>query len=243
MHYAIIYYKMNKSLFFKQYNLYLPRWWLVILLLVLSMGFGLFVIKNVAFYLATTQPKNGEYLVVEGWQSEASLQQALAVFNNKKHRYQYLITTGGPDTSHIKPQYETYAEQSAAFLLSQGLDANKLIVIATPASAQDRTFLSAVMVRDWLNVHGNTYTIDVFSQSVHAKRTHSLYKMAFHTVDNIGIYASVPADYDLSTWWQTSNGAKSVVTELAGMVWVTCCFNPGKYGTHQEKWGLTAVNE
>jgi hypothetical protein len=63
--------------------------------------------------LTFTHATHGRYLVVEGWQDEHSLVQALAVFHNKQ--YDYLITTVGPDSRHTAPLYNTYAEQSAAF--------------------------------------------------------------------------------------------------------------------------------
>ena len=194
-------------------------------------------LKNIAFYLAVNKPNQGDYLIVEGWQAEHSLKQALEVF--QQGSYQYLITTGGPDARHINPKYKTYAEQSAHFLLSQGLDDAKLMVIPAPASAQNRTFLSAVMVRNrLLSQTDSALAIDIYTQGVHARRTYTLYKMAFREGDKMGIYASHPESYDLKTWWKTSEGAKSVVTEVVGMIWVKCCFNPGEQGSHQEKWGL-----
>lgn len=216
--------------------------WLIVPLLLVIFATVLLGMKNVAFYLAVNEPNQGDYLVVEGWQSEHSLKQALAVFQNGS--YQYLITTGGPDSRRINPEYKTYAEQSANFLLSQGLDATRLIVIPAPASAQDRTFLSAVMVRNWFISRDNkSLALDVFTQGVHARRTYTLYKMAFRKSDEIGIYASEPNSYELKRWWQTSEGAKSVVTEVVGMVWVKCCFNSGVQGSHQEKWGLIKTQE
>jgi len=80
--------------------------------------------------------------------------------------------------------------------------------------------------------------MDIYTQGVHARRTYTLYKMAFRDIDKIGIYASQSESYDLKTWWKTSEGAKSVVTEVVGMLWVKCCFKPGEQGSHQEKWGL-----
>lgn len=226
-----------KSFFFTQYTVYLPKWWFVTLLLVLSMIGTVTFIRNIAYYLAVTRPIYGDYLVVEGWQDESSLKQALDVFETKQ--YERLITTGGPDKSQLQPLYKTYAEQSAAFFLSQGLSADKLIVIAAPASAQDRTFLSAVMVRTWFENQQILHPdIDIFTQAVHARRTQTLYKKAFQFNTHIGIYASNPENYHLSTWWKTSDGAKSVITEVVGMLWVTCCFDAGKYGSHQEKWGI-----
>jgi len=72
----------------------------VVLLVTLFLTFvGL---SNIAFYLAVSKPNQGEYLLVEGWQAEHSLKQALEVF--QQGGYQYLITTGGPDSRRINPQ-------------------------------------------------------------------------------------------------------------------------------------------
>jgi len=199
-------------------------------------GVALVCARNIANYLAVTQPNHARYLVVEGWQDEYSLKQALELFQTSD--YELLFTTGGPDLRQIDPMYKTYAEKSAAFFVSQGLAQQKLIIIPSPASAQDRTFLSAVFVRKWFEKHHiSTPSIDIFSQGVHARRTQKLYKMAFQSNDDIGIYASKPVAYSLSAWWDKSAGAKSVITEIAGMLWITCCFEPGKYGSHQELWG------
>ena len=198
--------------------------------------------KNIALYLALNKPHDSEYLVVEGWQSEQSLLQALMTF--REENYRYLITTGGPDARTIEPRYSSFAEASAAFLLSRGINSDKVIIVSAPASAQNRTFLSAVMVRDWFIIHNSLPTsIDVFTEGVHARRTHVLYRKAFESMADIGIYASISENYDLKLWWKTSAGVKSVITEALGMFWVTCCFEPGEYGSHQEKWGLVRNGE
>jgi hypothetical protein len=203
----------------------------------LTLGGTLVCARNIASFLAVTEPQNARYLIVEGWQDEYSLRRALKLFHSRD--YDLLITTGGPDLRYIQPIHKTYAEQSAAFFVFHGVEQKKLIVVATHASAQDRTFLSAVMVRKWFekkDIHVSC--IDVFTQDVHARRTRKLYEMAFQSKVDIGIYASKPANYSLTSWWNTSEGAKSVITESIGLLWVSCCFNPGKYGSHQELWGL-----
>lgn len=206
-------------------------------MLLFFIAITLFCFKNIALYLALNKPNNGRYLVVEGWQSEQSLLQALNTF--REGAYQYLITTGGPDTRTINPRFKSYAEESAAFLSSQGIGSKKLVIVSAPASAQNRTFLSAVMVRNWFTLQNiRPVSIDVFTEGVHARRTRILYQKAFGSMAEIGIYASMSENYDLSSWWESSAGAKAVITEVTGMVWVTCCFDSGKQGSHQEKWGI-----
>jgi len=52
-----------------------------------------------------------------------------------------------------------------------------------------------------------------------------------------GIIATDSLNYDKYQWWKTSSGAKSVLTETIGLMWITCYFNPGEKHSHQEKWG------
>ncbi len=198
--------------------------------------------KNIALYLAVNQPKHADYLLVEGWQSEQSLLQALNTF--REGAYTLLITTGGPDNRAINPKYKSFAEESADFLLEQGIEPEKIVSVSAPASAQNRTFLSAVMVRDWFSSQMLLpASIDIFTEGVHARRTRALYRLAFGDRTDIGIYASQPENYNLNTWWQSSSGAKSVITEMIGLFWVRCCFNPGEQGSHQEKWGIIKGHE
>ena len=228
---------MNKSMFFKQYTLWLPRWWVIVLSLMLTALLVLFGLRNAAYYLAVSEPKHGNYLIVEGWLDDKSLDQALALFNSNSG-YQFIITTGGPDERYSNTKHLTYAEQSADYLLAKGLPSKEIIVISTPTSAQARTFLSAVMVREWFAVNNiENATMDIFTGSVHARRTHLLYTKAFGPINHIGIYASNPSRFDLSTWWQTSEGAKSVSTELIALIWTILFFDPGVPGSYQEKWG------
>ena len=173
---------------------------------------------------------------MEGWQDEDSLLAALAIFNAEQ--YQYMITTGGPNVRFLSPAHASYAEQAGAFMVQHGLDAEKLIMIPAPESAQERTYLSAVMVRDWLALKETDLKgLNVHTSDVHARRTRSLYREAFPNVE-IGIYAAAPQGFALNKWWQTSDGAKSVITELIGNFWVTCCFQPGEPGSHYEKWAV-----
>lgn len=228
---------MNSALFFKRREIWLPTLLSVFIAIILLAGASFLTLKNIATFLAKNQPVGSGYLVVEGWLGEPALLEALAVFN--KGDYQFMITTGGPDTRQIVPQYPNHAEVAAAFLVKNNFPTSKLVVIPTPASAQDRTYLSAVMVRNWLDKNDSkTQYFDVFSGDVHARRTALLYDMAFNNTKQIGIIAATPNGFELPYWWRTSEGAKSVVIELAGLIWVSCCFYPGELGSHQEKWGI-----
>ena len=225
-------------LFFRQRQLWVPTLWGLLLIVFITMALVILTFKNTAFFLAQNEPLPAHYLVIEGWLSEPDLLQALHHFKNDQ--YDFIVTTGGPDTRQIKPEYNSYAEKAAAFIVSTGFDPNKLIAIPTPASAQDRTYLSAVMVRDWFKTnHIAIKTLTVFSSDVHARRTRLLYQQAFGENTEIGIIAGDPNGFELQHWWRTSEGAKSVLTESIGLLWTLCCFSSGEPGSYQEKWGLS----
>lgn len=228
---------MTMPSLFRRREILLPTLLGFVIIILFTLTISLVLLKSLATFLAHNEPINGQYLVVEGWLGEPALLEAIRTYNSGG--YQFLITTGGPDNRQINAQYETFAERAAAFIRDQGFDDAKLIVISTPASAQERTFLSAVMVRNWLTENSITKpNMDVFSGDVHARRTHKLYKMAFTDKTKIGIIAAQANGFDLQHWWRTSDGAKSVLTESAGLLWVSCCFTPGESGSHQEKWGI-----
>lgn len=227
---------MRHKVFFRKRFLWVPTFWTIIITFSVLIGSSFFMVKNLAYFLAKQEPVNSDVLVVEGWLPEESIKQAFLEFKNGD--YKLIITTGGPDLGY-NAQYATYAERAGAALINLGLRPSQLLVIPSPASAQERTFLSAVMVRVALAKLNSAYkAVNVFSGDVHARRTHLLYGVAFRETDiNIGILVANSNQFELAYWWKNSNGAKSVLTEFIGWLWVKCCFNPVKTGTHNEVWG------
>lgn len=228
---------MHTPTLFKQRQIWLPTLFGFCVIAVVLTMFSFFVIRNVATFLAVNKPIAGRYLVVEGWVDQISLLHALKIY--KKGSYKALITTGGPIIGQLKSDYKTHAESAAAFIRKQGFDKSQLNVVPAPASAQNRTFLSAVMVREWFVANENgLVSMDVFSDNVHARRSHLLYKMAFSDQVQIGIISAPPNGFKLRQWWKTSLGARTVFSELLGFVRAKYFFYPGEHGSHQEKWGI-----
>jgi len=102
-----------------------------------------------------------------------------------------------------------------------------VVAVAAPPSAQERTFLSAVVARDWLRQQGGSVdAVDLFSGGVHARRSRLLYAMAFGPEVEVGVFAAQTRRYALEHWWTTSEGAKGVLYEAIALAWTTCCFTP-----------------
>ena len=201
--------------------------------------------RGLAGFLSVNEPARGpggegaHTLVVEGWLERADLDQALAAI--RRHgRYERVLTTGAPFESWDgEPVWPSHAERAAAYLRAHGAVGVPVIAVPAPASAQDRTFLSAVMVREWARRQGVALqAIDVFSAGVHTRRSRWLYRLALGTDTEVGALAAAPRDGDPARWWAASGSAKAVVGEALGLAWTACCFWPPAQGSHEERWAV-----
>jgi hypothetical protein len=229
---------LAKPRLFKTYTLCLPTIWGWLLLAILLSSLAVWSFRNIGFFLAHQKPVPSKILVVDGWMTPNSLLLAARYF--ERNNYQFVITSGGPIKHTIlNPQHDYYAEQASFILERYGIPAAKIITIPTPASAQNRTFLSAVTVRDWLDKNMPSYqSLNLFTGGVHSRRSLLLYKMAFDDDKQLGVIVAPPDGYQLSDWWTSSAGVKSVLMETFSFAWTVCCFSPGDKGSHQEKWGI-----
>ena len=215
---------------FSRRHIWLPTWWSALLLVFIALGTTLLALRQLASYLAVDEPATGRdgqgarTLIVEGWLDEDALDDATALI--ARGRYRRVVASGGPIEGWREDQrWVTYAERAADYLRRHG--AREVVAVAAPKSMQDRSFVSAVVVRDWLRQQGSAVeAVDLFSASVHARRSRLVYRLAFGRDVEIGVFAAAPRRYSLDRWWTTSDGAKSVLEEAIGLAWTKCCFRP-----------------
>jgi uncharacterized SAM-binding protein YcdF (DUF218 family) len=207
-------------------------------LILLACGLGaLYLLRGMADFLTVYEPADADYLVIEGWMNKEELDQSLDYF--KSGNYRLAIIVGGPISNDFHGIDANYAKRAADYLRGQGLAESQSVVIAAPYSAQDRTFLNAVMTRDWFARQGTKPSrVDVFSSSVHTRRSRALYQLAFGDEVTVGVIPSRPEFFDPAQWWRTSDSGKTVAIEFAAWLLVKCCFSPGEPGSHLEKWGI-----
>jgi hypothetical protein len=218
-------------------QLWLPTWfgWTVLLMVVAASTTA--IVRNLYTFLSPNNPVTADVLVVEGWIPEEALLEAMSAF--QEGGFRFLLTSGGPivNWSRYVP-FSNHAESAAHFYLSQGIAPEAVIEVPAPASAQDRTFLSAVMIRQWTDKLPEPISaINVYSYGPHARRTRLLYRMAFGPGVRIGIRSASPNGYRPETWWRTSAGAKEVMTETIAWLWTKCCFSVPQRDSLEEKWG------
>ena len=210
------------------------------LLVVLAAGaLGLFALRGaLPGYLAASAPEGRGLLVVEGWISREALRRAAERF--RSGGYEHVVVTGGPlDGPECGGDGPTYADRAAAELRRLGIEEPALVVVPAPPSAQNRTYRSAVSVRQWLQRTGRRIeSVDVFSQGPHARRSRALYRLALGEGIRVGAL-SAPPSYDIARWWRNSAGMKEVLSEALGYAWASCCFRPGPRDSPEELWGVS----
>lgn len=232
---------------FRRRTVWLPTWQGSLLIgLVVAAALLLSAWRAVGF-LALREPAPGRdnagarTLVVEGWLDRPDLDQAAAIVRGG--RYALVLTTGGPVSADFDDpaRWPSYAERAASYLRATTPAGTRIVAVPAPASAQDRTFLSAVMLREWAKRNGAVLeAIDLVSAGVHARRSRRMFQAALGPEVAVGVLATAPVEYDARRWWTGSTGTKTVLGEAIALAWTVCCFHPPAPGSHAERWGATA---
>lgn len=215
----------NKRRLFHRREVWLPtrRGWLVLVGAALIVG--LVLISSIQSFLAVTAPVPTGILVAEGWMDDYALQSVVKIF--KGGQYQKVFVTGVPlEKGAPLAEYKTYAELGAAVILKVGLDTNTVQAVPAPDVRKDRTYASALALKDWLAAHGtNVSSLTVVSQGAHARRTRLLYEKAFGSDVEIGIISIPSREYDPKRWWTKSAGVREVVDETVAYLYARLIFH------------------
>ena len=190
-----------------------PTWQGLLLLVVVSSLLVWCVTQTLHSFLACTDRVEARLLVVEGWVGEDDLGEILREFEDGS--YERLCITGLPLTraGRFIP-YETHAALTAACLIEEGADKDKLVVAPGPDVDRHRTFESLRALRAKLASEGvEVRAMNVYTNGVHARRTQLVAQKVFGSEVDMGVVALEPVSYDSSRWWATSAGLKTVVME------------------------------
>ena len=190
---------------------------------------GALVLKGVHPFLAITHRVDSDVLVVEGWIHDYALRAAVAEFRNG--RYQRVFTTGGPveGSGGYINDYRTNASVGADLLKRYGLSDESLQIVPSRIMDRDRTYGSAVALRNWFRDHNMAVSsIDVVTEDVHARRTRLLFEKALGKNVVVGIIAVPNPDYDWRRWWWYSEGVKGVGSEALAYAYARLFFFPSE---------------
>ena len=198
----------------------------LVFLLVIASLLIIFVVKNIHPFLAIDSPVNSEILVVEGWLPDYALEQAMNEFND--NNYILLITTGGPLLKgyHLS-EYQTEAELAASSLKELGFDEEKVIAVPAPDVIKDRTYSSAKALNKWLmDSELPVKSLNLFSLGAHSRRSWILFQKALGDSIAVGIISAENISYDPKYWWKSSDGVRTVLSEMIAYIYARFFFHP-----------------
>ena len=179
-------------------------------------------------FLAVTQRVSANALVVEGWVHRYGIRAAVAEFKNGP--YQCAFSTGGPVTGNggYVNDFQTSASVAAELLKKDGIPLESLEMVPSHVIGRDRTYSSAVALREWLREHNaGVRSFNVVTEDTHARRTRLLFQEAFGEGVKVGIIAVPNPDYDAKHWWRYSEGVKDVLSEGIAYLYAKFLFWPG----------------
>jgi len=179
-------------------------------------------------FLSVTRRVDSDVLVVEGWLREHAMHAAVAEW--KSGRYPRIYSTGGPirGLSSYTNDSQTLASVGADLLKQAGAPAEVVQIVPSRVMARDRTYSSAVALREWFQEHGiHVRSFNVMTEDLHARRTLMLYQKAFGDGVAAGVIAVPNPDYDARQWWRYSEGVRDFIYEWAAYLCAKFIFRPG----------------
>ena len=205
-----------------------PTWRGWLLMLLVFGGTLMFCVRNIYGFLAVNDPLPGDVLVIEGWSSDYIIESAIEDF--RKSQYKRICITGGPiDFGNPMREHKTFAEYGRAYCLKLGLPADVLHAVPAPAVEKDRSYASALALREWLREHGGgDVKINIAGNGAHSRRTRLVYEKALGPGVRVGISNAEERSFDPKRWWKTSQGFRVVVDETIAYAYARLFFSPPK---------------
>jgi uncharacterized SAM-binding protein YcdF (DUF218 family) len=196
------------------------------LAVVLLMG-GVGVAVTIHPFLSVNQRAAADELVVEGWIHEYAINAAAGEF--AEGGYGRVLTTGGPvvGIGGYRNDFQTSASVGADNLKAAGVPADRVVMVPSRVSGRDRTYSSAVALREWFRQQETMPTaLNVLTEDCHGRRTRLLFEKAFGRDVQIGIISVPNPDYDPRRWWRYSEGVREVLGETVAYLYARFLFHP-----------------
>ncbi len=198
--------------------------WLLIALITFALLYA--CIANIYPFLAPTKQPHKGLLVVEGWIHDKALEKAVAIY--REGDYSRIICVGGPFElgSHFQ-QFDSYPEMTAARLTALGIDSAEIIIATSKRVKQDRTYMSAIAMREKLQVlHLDEPSIHLVTIGTHGRRSRLLFQKALGKNYTVGVTSLDPTGYNPEQWFLYSEGVRGVLDELIAYAYAKLLFRP-----------------
>jgi hypothetical protein len=113
---------------------------------------------------------------------------------------------------------QSVADLAAISLEEKGISRNKIVSLPSPHTKKNRTYSSALSLRDWVDSTEYSGNVNILSENIHARRTHLLYSYA---LEGSGVHAgaiSIGGTND-DAEQNIKITEKSIVRELLGYLY------------------------
>lgn len=123
-------------------------------------------------------------------------------------------------------RWSRVAGLAARRLRATGITHDTLQVVTSRVMRRDRTYSSAVALRNWFQEHNlPVRSLNVMTEDVHARRTRLLFQKALGEDVTVGIISVPNPDYDSKRWWRYSEGVREI---LGDYLYARFLFYPAK---------------
>mgnify|MGYP001791293864 CR=1 FL=1 len=112
-----------------------------------------------------------------------------------------------------RTDYRSEADESAEFIINQGVDPELVQALTAPMVNFERTYTAALEVKKWLP--DSIRAINVFSESVHVRRSQLVYQRMLGDSVRVGAIASKSENRQPEHWWKESGSRNYVLLQLA----------------------------
>ena len=147
----------------------------------------------------------------------------------KSNNYKLLIVTGAPlEYGDLLAPCRNTARVAGLSLLRLGFDSTKLVMIGTDDIRNERTYNSAVRLRQWLVTNRPDITaVNLMTMGVHGGRSRMLFRKALGDSVKVGIISVPNFYYGPDSWWKSSKGFRETMNEAIGYYYIKFFFHPG----------------
>ena len=154
-------------------------------------------------------------VVIEGWIPDAVLEETRPWL--LAHPEVSVYCTGGP-VEYGSPllSFGSFAEVTRLRLIAAGVETGRVTAVACEYAARDRTWASALALRDVLKNSKSPTGSDIWlvSQGAHSRRSRLLFRRALREHATVEVWGLKPERYGARDWWTLSEGFKAVTGEM-----------------------------
>jgi hypothetical protein len=194
--------------------------WFSYLILIFVFGVGIKIVANSLYdFLSPIEKTSSKVLVIEGWIDDFAVEVAYGIYKNEQ--YDLIITTGGPlEIGYLATHFVSTANLCKQTFICLGMDSNQIISVPRDHTLDERTYHSAIALKDWLKVNRpDIENFNLVSLGPHSRRSWFLFQKAMPE-KVIGIIAIRDKRFSAKQWWKSSKGTRTILTETIGYFYV-----------------------